>query len=124
MIESKQKMIQIEKQSSGVLSSDVGLLFWNRGASCWVLIQKDGRDDADAGGRKLHESQRQKDGRDDADAGGRKLHESPTIIALVDSSTDSPSCWIDRRFPDARTLDFLVRSSKSPKSEMEGGDGE
>ena len=74
-------------------------------------------------------SQRQKDGRDDADAGGRKLHESPAIIALVDSSTDSPFCWVDvdsstdspfcwvdRRFPDARTLDFLVRSSKSTKS--------
>ncbi|KAL4576435.1 hypothetical protein LXL04_012528 [Taraxacum kok-saghyz] len=77
---------------------------WNRGASCWVLD------------RGVERSQRQKDGRDDADAGGRKLHESPAIIALVDSSTDSPSCWIDKRFSDARTLDFLVRSSKSPKS--------
>ncbi|KAL4558312.1 hypothetical protein LXL04_036510 [Taraxacum kok-saghyz] len=43
---------------------------WNRGASCWGFRSR------------CRTFAAQKDGRDDADAGGRKLHESPAIIAL------------------------------------------
>ncbi|KAL4580616.1 hypothetical protein LXL04_016816 [Taraxacum kok-saghyz] len=81
---------------------------WNEGERCSdnrdVIFTRTRTEEA----ADRRSSQRRKDGRDDADAGGRKLHESPAIIALVDSSTDSPFCWVDRRFPDARTLDFLV----------------